>query len=139
MLTTLPNALTYTLALLAGIPTDTPAPPLHPVTVQTVDLGRLSWHQARALSGQRVRVVFTVDSLPDDTGDEVLVDARNPDWASRAVRFGPRMAPPSVRVGQVLTARGVLTTRYIPARTTGGESFPEVWVIEVQDARLVEG
>jgi hypothetical protein len=40
---------------------DAPAPDLRPV--QTLDLGKLDWHQARALSGKRVRVTFVVDRV----------------------------------------------------------------------------
>jgi hypothetical protein len=104
---------------------DAPAPDLR--TVRTLDLGKLDWHQARRLEGKRVRVRFDVGSRPHDIDGEILVDAEGEGWPARGVRFARGCAPDSFGPFDTYTVEGVITTRYVPARTIGGQTFAEVW------------
>jgi hypothetical protein len=53
--------------------------------VQTLDLAALPWPRALALVGRPVRVRFVVDSLLEDQGGAVLVEAEAPEAESRTV------------------------------------------------------
>ncbi len=114
------------------------APPttINPEPVQTIDLGKLSWHEARRLDGRPVRVSFIVESIELRRGG-ALVEAESADRVVRTVWFPPDCAPGSMASGDTLTVEGRVRTRIVPARVIDGEHFREVWDLEIVEARRV--
>src|SRR5438093_1355463 len=104
------------LLLLASLPA-----PTSPAPVQTHDLGRLTFRQAEALSGQLVCVTFVVDGgLADDGEGGLLVDAEGEPGTSRTVWYVSGVQTGIRRAGQRLTVEGVMRTRIVPARLIDG-------------------
>jgi hypothetical protein len=79
--------------------------PVTTAPVQTHDLSRMTWRQAQFLSGQPVRVVFTVDSLDGEYKGCVLVDAEALPGNSVTIRFARGPAACGAADGRAVRGR----------------------------------
>jgi len=86
--------------------------------------------RALSLTGRPVRVAFTADGLPDEDGDELVVEAEGADDESRIVRLsGVDLL--RVNPGDRLVAEGTL--RVVRHRRSG--EFPGFVEVQVVGAR----
>jgi hypothetical protein len=109
--------------------------------VQTHDLEKLTWHQARQLHGQAVRVVFTVESLTfiGEDGVNVLVYAESGTGLSVTILFESGLAPEGVvRKGSRFTVEGQLVAQHFPGRLIDGQQFKDVLSVDIRGARVVK-
>jgi hypothetical protein len=122
---------TLAIILLASLPSSPSAE-----AIQTLDLGRLTWLDAQQLHGRPVRVVFTVDSLADESDPKrgVIVEAEVAPGVSWCVRFASRVEPlERIRPGQRIVVDGVLRVSYHLARVIDGERFEAVRAVTVEE------
>jgi hypothetical protein len=110
-------------------------PPAPGDAVLTLDLAKLDALKARSLDGHPIRVSFVIDSLPEERGDAVAVEAAGPEHESRIVELSKggggdllTLAP-----GDRLVAEGVL--RVVRHRASG--EFVGFVEVRVTGARVV--
>jgi hypothetical protein len=113
-----------------------PPAPAPVETVRTYDLGKMTFRQAEALSGQEVRVSFKVDRLAYQTARGELVLGPCTMRGARA-RFPRGQWSENIDLRQRLTVEGLLRTRVLPGRRIDGQWFEQVIEVEVVGARLV--
>jgi hypothetical protein len=99
-------------------------------------MGKLTWHEARQLSGQAVRVVFTVESLTGDDG--LTVDAESDTGLSVTIRFADGLAPKDLNIGSRFTVEGQVLARHFPGRLIEGQQFKDVLSVDIRGARIVK-
>jgi hypothetical protein len=104
---------------------------------RTHDLGRLSFHDAQTLSGQAVRVIFTVDSLEGEYAGCVTVDAEALPGVSSTIHFAPGQQPDALDMGSRFIVEGEMRARIVPGRLIDGARFEGVLVVDVVGARVV--
>ena len=104
--------------------------------IPTLDRAKLDALKARSLDGRPVRVSFVIDSLPEERGDGVAVEAAGPENESRIVELstGGGSDLLTLAPGDRLVAEGVL--RVIRHRARGEfEGFVELRVIRARVVR----
>jgi hypothetical protein len=124
------------LSALAEFPEATIGP-----AVPTHDMGKMTWHEARQLSGQAVRVVFTVKgiALTIDGDVTLLAYAKSDAGLSVTILFPLDLAPEGIeRKGNRFTVEGQLVARHFPGRLIDGEQFKDVLSVDIRGARVVK-
>jgi hypothetical protein len=114
-----------TIFLLSSLPTPSPA------LTQTVDLGTLTYQQAKNLDGKAVRVRYTVAASDCREG---LAEAAGKPGLLRCVQVGSLAQVPHWNRGTAYEAEGVLRLRHHPERTIDGKRFEAVLEVRVEDA-----
>jgi hypothetical protein len=114
---------TLAVLLLASLP---PAPSAE--DIPTLDLGTLTYQQARNLEGRPVRVAFVVECVDwPEPGKGVFVEAAGKSGLARYVWFAPGAGLPALKVGRRLEVH--------PALRLADEWFPKTVEVIVEDAR----
>jgi hypothetical protein len=126
----------YAPLILLLVTSDTSARAFRPV--QSIDLGKLTWAEAKRIEGKWVRVVFVQKGLLCLTDDGPIIEASGKAGISRIVYFeGPRGPSRPAQSGPDVV-EGVIRTNRIPPNKIGDVEFEEIWVIEVHDARVAQ-
>jgi hypothetical protein len=120
--------------LLLALLLASPAAPAPVETVQTYDLGRMTFEEATRLEGKPLRVSFVVSAWSWDQSG----------WRSSAV--GEKKVSRSVHLrrlnkpcvcGQQMTFEGILRTRIFPAGIIDGKQSRQSFVIQLEQASSV--
>jgi hypothetical protein len=105
--------------------------------VQALDLGKLSYAQARYLHNCTVRVVATIDTLPDRTDkNRVQYVCVGPENEMRTIELdgdGPQR-----RIGSTVVVEGRLVRCWFSARVIDGQTFKAVAEVIVVEGRVVK-
>jgi hypothetical protein len=100
--------------------------------VQTIELGKLRWDQARRLNGRRVRIVFKVESVALSTSGLLLL-AKGYQGTTCRIRLGA--GEPCYIPGE-MTVDGIIRARHKRVIEIGG-GVTERRELEVLDAHAV--
>jgi hypothetical protein len=106
--------------------------------VQTHDLTRLTFRQAKQLAGQSVRITFTVRQRLLAGDGEPVVEADGPDREYRLVVFLRGVRVDGFQPGRLLTAEGVLRVQEVEPLVILGTVYHFPAEVTIHDARLVE-